>query len=237
MQRTILWKTIIMDSVPLTDATSYSFFSESSEPTSSIATYTENQAIRWLIANRPFRNDFIREFIPANTAYFLHHNLVEPFTRPTLKPGDIDLLLYPVDDPSRAIAIECKRLKLVSHPDGSTTVNRAGEIDKGIQQANAYRELGFHQTYLLVILLDDGRELATPNPMFRYTTGEPVDRVLNVRWRKERHPDVGVIYIKVNQMLKKDINHAHSIGYFIDERATPREQTGAMTNKIRSLHA
>jgi hypothetical protein len=187
------------------------------------------------MANRTFRNDFIGEFIPKNTAYSLHHNLAEPFTRPALKPGDIDLLFYPVDCPSRAIAIECKRVKLVSCLDGSTTVNRAGEIDKGIVQANAYRDLGFHQTYLLILLLDDGRELRTPNPMFRYTTGKPVDRVLNIPWRQERHPDVGVIYVKINQILRKDINHAHSIGYCIDERAIPREQTVEMTNKIRSL--
>jgi len=125
----------------------------------------------------------------------------------------------------------------VSHPDGTATVNRAGEIDKGIIQANAHRELGFHQTYLLVILLDDGRDLKVPNPMFRHTTGEPVDRVLNIPWRQERHPDVGVIYIKINQILGKDINHAHSIGFCIDERAKQCVQTQEMTNKIRSLRS
>jgi len=83
MERTIQWKTIMMDSVLLTNATSYTFFAESDEASPSITTYTEDQAVRWLIANQTFRNDFIREFIPGNVGYFLHHNVVEPLTRPT----------------------------------------------------------------------------------------------------------------------------------------------------------
>ena len=46
MERTILWKTIIMDSVPLTGATTYQLFAEADEDSPSIGTYTEDEAIR-----------------------------------------------------------------------------------------------------------------------------------------------------------------------------------------------
>ena len=116
------------------------------------------------MANPTFSHDFIGEFIPENTPCCLHHHLTAPFNRPNQQPGDIDLLFYPLHDPSQAIAIECKRIKMVSYPDGRSRVNRTGEIDKGIEQAGAYHALGFHPTYILVMLLDDGRELTTPTP-------------------------------------------------------------------------
>lgn len=225
----------MMDSVPVTGATSYSFFTDSDENNPSVTAFTEERAISWLMSHPHFKVDFFGDLIAANTICQLHQGLVKPFTHPNAIPGDIDLLAFPQLDPSRAIAMEFKRVKVVSHPDCTATVNRAGEIDRGIIQANAYRALGFHQTYLVIILLDDGRALTTPNPMFRYATGQPVDQVFNIPWRQARDPNVGVIYIKINQMTGKHIDHAHSIGYCIDLRAVPVEQTTEMTNKVRTL--
>ena len=235
MERTIYWKTLMMDSVPVTDQLTYSFFEESAENKDTVAGLTEDKALHWLFAHPIFRVDFACEFFPDPGTVHAHFGLKEPFTQSQAFPGDIDLLLLQPEHPDRPVAFECKRVKIIAQEGGAPIVNRLSELDRGILQAGAYRALGFHQTYLLVILLDDGRVMKTPNIMFRYNDTAPIDKVFNIPWHKNLHPDVGVVYVRINQMTGKHIDHSHSIGYFIDKPAYPITQTAEMTNKIHSL--
>jgi hypothetical protein len=150
---------------------------------------TEDMAMRWLFNNPTFRNDFTREFFPDLAKLRHYFSLGHPFTRHHIVPGDIDLLLVHPDHPNSPIAFECKRVKIVAQAEGPPTVNRLSEIAKGIKQANGYQSLGFHQSYLLVILLDDGRVMATPNTMFRYAETAAVSAVYNIPWIENLHPD------------------------------------------------
>lgn len=226
---------LMMDSVPVTEQLSYSFFVDNDEKEDSVVNLIEDRAVRWLFDHPVFRNDFIREFFPRPDLVHSYFRQTEPFTQPKTLPGDIDLLLVHRDYPLRPIAFECKRVKIVSRDKDTPTINRLQELTKGIQQANGYRSLGFHQSYLFIILLDDGRAMRATNQMFRYAPAEPMMEVFNIPWHEDLHSDVGVIYVRINQMTGKSINHSHSIGYCIDKKAVPLEQTAEMTNKIRSL--
>jgi hypothetical protein len=166
MQRTLYFKFCMYDSVPLNpNDTSYSFFTESDSQDATVTGMTEDVAIKWLISNPRFRNTFISDFFDQPGTIKEFYGLQRPFTNPNKVPGDIDVLLADPFQPQYSIAFECKRVKAISTDTGSK-VNNVQAIKKCVRQANAYRELGFHQTYLTIILLDDGRAMTTPNTMF-----------------------------------------------------------------------
>jgi len=196
---------------------------------------TEAEAMNWLFNDPFFREDFIKEFFPEPLKIRHYFGLVEPFTTSNQKPGDIDLLFVHPDYPDMSIAFETKRVKVIQTAEGADIVNRLSGISKGIVQANAYRALGFHQTYLLVIILDDGRHIEAPNIIFHYNKTHKLNLVYDIPMSEELHREVGVIYVRINQMTGKDFNHSSSIGYCIDKAAVPITQTAEMTNKVRSL--
>jgi hypothetical protein len=236
MNRTLYFKTIVRDSMPISAGQrTYSFLTPSFENNPSVAEMTEAAAVRWLINDPSFREDLIKEFFSDPHKVRHHFELQKPFTRSGLKPGDIDLLFTHSDHPDQAVAFEVKRVKVVRTVEGIDTVNRLPGITEGIEQANAYRALGFYQTYLLVIILDDGRHIETPNIMFRYNKTQKLELIYNIPISKELHPEVGVIYVRINQFTGKHIDHSNSIGYCIDKTASRIIQTTEMTNKVRSL--
>jgi len=223
------------DSVPLNSHdTTYSFFTESDSRDSTVTGMTEETAIKWLISNPHFRNAFISDFFDNPSAIKEFYGLQRPFTDPNKVPGDIDLLLVDPFQPQYSIAFECKRVKAISTDTGSK-VNNVQAIKKCVRQANAYRELGFYQTYLTIILLDDGRAMTTPNTMFRYGNSPAIECIYNIPWQEPLHEDVGIIYIKVNQTTGKSIELSGSVGFCIDKTANYLEQTTKMTSQIRSL--
>ncbi len=201
MQRTLYFKYCQYDSVPLnTHDTEYSFFTKSDRNDPSVTEKTESDAVQWLFNNRRFRRMFLEDFFSLPDQVKIFYGLQHPFTLSGRVPGDIDLLLV---DPTRcdaSIAIECKRVKVVS-TDAYPKVNGDGasKIRHGILQANSYRELGFHRNYLMIIVLDDGRAMTTPNTMFRYSKHYTAETIYNIPWHESLHKDVGIIYVKVNQ--------------------------------------
>jgi len=111
------------------------------------------------------------------------------------------------------------------------------KIRHGIKQANAYRELGFYQTYLLIILLDDGRAMTAPNTMFRYGKDDTLESIYSIPWQEPLHEDVGIVYVKVNQTTGKSINLTGGIGFCIDKKARLVEQHANITTGIKTILA
>lgn len=225
-----------MDSLPIKEQeTVYSFFTENEEDEESVTGMSEDQAIRWLMNHPVFRKDFLGEFFANVSDVKCFFSTVEPFTSHNKMPGDIDLICVETLQPHKPVAFECKRVKAVSIKEGESKVNNAEKIKKGVKQANQYQSLGFHKTYLVVILLDDGRKMDTPNVPFRYGRAENIGHVYDIPWQEPLHKDVGIIFIKVNQMTGRNYNFSVSIGYCVEKEAVPLDQTNEMTNKVREL--
>src|SRR4051812_18039084 len=125
MTRQLLFKTFIVDSVLVTEATTYSFFAEASEGAESVTTLSESASIRWLLSNPHFRNDYVSEFLPQPHQVRTFTEQVEPFTRSHTRPGDIDLILVHPALPTHAVAFEWKRVKAISRENDIVKLNRA----------------------------------------------------------------------------------------------------------------
>ena len=235
MKRQMIFRQTYYDSQVLTGAETISFFTETDENSASVTSMTEDQAIKWLFNTYSFGQTFKEDF-------FNHSNRVEaffgekqPFVMTGKKPGDIDILLVDKERPDQAIAFECKRLKVTSLDKTISKVNNVNGIKTGVKQANGLQSLGFYKSYLLIILLDDGRQLEYPNTMMRNSKSETVEEVYDIPWNEPIHNDVGIVFVKVTQQTGKHFNEMAGIGICVDKKAQELQQTNTMTNKIKEL--
>ena len=230
----MIFKQQYYDAQKLDSRTTYSFFTESDSNEESVTSMTEDIAVKWLFQNSSFGQFFIQSFFEKPSGVKSFFGLTEPFTISGKKPGDIDLLLVDPERPDKAIAFECKRVKATSIDRDNSKVNNANGIKKGVIQANKYQSLGFHKSYLMIILLDDGRHFSDyPNTMMRNNNSESVENIYDIPWNENLHDDVGIVFVKITQPTGKHFNQMAGQGFCIDKNATLLQQTTAMTNKVK----
>lgn len=234
MKRPMIFNYMYWDARHVGNQRTIKFFTETDEDDESVTTLSEEAAIHWLFNNPHFFEMFADGFFGYYTGVEKYFGLKEPFTNQNKKPGDIDLLLLDKEKPHQAIAFECKKVKAITIDEHISKVNNIEKIRKGILQVNQYQSLGFYQSYLLIILLDDGRYKKTPNQMFR-AHKEDVERIYDIPWNENLNSDVGVVYVKVNQTTGRHINFTGGFGFCIDKPAQKLEQTASMTNKVKEL--
>ena len=114
MKRQLIFRQFYYDFQELTRAKTISFFNETRDNYESVTTMTEDQAIKWLFNSFRFGQSFTADFFdnPQRVQSFFAKG--EPFVINGRKPGDIDLILVDSERPDKAIAFECKRLKVTS---------------------------------------------------------------------------------------------------------------------------
>jgi hypothetical protein len=235
MNRQIIFKQMFYDSQPINGKTAVSFFTENTDNDLSVTSMTEDIALRWLFQIYLFKQFFLESFFKDISAVRPFFGLTDPFVIANKKPGDIDLLLINTNLPNRPIAFECKRVKATSIDGKYSKVNNAQGIKEGTVQINKYQSLGFYKSYLMIILLDDSRQIEYANTMMRRSTSDNVEAIYEIPWNENLHDDVGVVYIKVTQPTGKNFNLMGGIGICIDKLAKPLEQTAEMNAKVMAF--
>ena len=237
MRRPLCFKTIVYDSNQISpDVTSYSFFgADSIESGESVTRNSESTIVRWLFANKPVRSLILEEFVGCSNDYVYNFEVSRPIiTEPGKKPGDIDILFCNKYTPKKAIAIECKRVKVIVQQDGRQKVNRIQEIDGAITQANGLQSIGFHQSYLLFLVVVDARlRVADGNILSKYADQKETSAVYEVAMNASLHPDVGVAYVEIIQPTGKAINKMGQVGICVDKRAVLLEQPTHLSEKVQ----
>jgi hypothetical protein len=160
-------------------------------------------------------------------------------TRPVIpprcsKPGDVDWLCVDPEQPHPAMAAECKRVKVVALRDGSDHVNKIVSLGDGTK-ANSLASLGFHRTFLVVLIVVDERARTEHNVVSRGMAETTFHRIYDFPQRDSLNAEVGVVYIEVVQPSLRSVNIMAQIGVCVDQQAKPREQATELTNLIRDL--
>lgn len=194
----------------------------------------EEKAVEWLINDSDFRTLVFKNLFEDASNVKSFTGLKEPFIFKQQKPGDIDLLLVNPLHLEKSIAIECKIVKAKSLEKGEAKINKVEKIKKGIIQANKYLTVGFSQSYLMIIVLDDGRNSKIPNVLLRSAEYENLKRMYNFPFLKSLKKEVGLIYIHLNQ-ISSSIESARRIGCNIERRASQIKQKKSITNSIQNL--
>lgn len=230
---------VFSDRQRIDGSSTISFFVNNPEPDVSVTrTFeSEDEAVNWLMDNRDFRRMLFGNIFPTSSSVKHHCGVKDPITVPNKVPGDIDILLYEEDKENNAIGIECKIIKSESRENQLPKINKITSVQKkGTKQANGYAEIGFSKVYLLIILLDDGRNYKNPNIMFRTTPSETLNELYGFDWQTQMNDNIGIIYAHVNQFTSNHINQTKGLGLRIEREAIYSKQDENLTKKIQKLN-
>lgn len=230
---------VISDRQCIDCSSTISFFVTNALPDVSVTkTFeTEDETVNWLMANNDFRKMLFGKLLPESNSVKYYCGVKEPITIVNRMPGDIDILLYEKEKPENAIGIECKIVKSESLENQPPKINKVSSVQKkGTQQANGYAEIGFSKVYLLIILLDDGRNYTNPNVIFRTIPSEWLNELYGFDWNTRMNDDIGIIYAHVNQFTSNHINQTKGLGLRVEREAIQKTQDDSLTEKIKSFN-
>lgn len=194
--------------------------------------FNEPEFIQWLIKKDKIRMLWHELFPNKKSSLQFHTELKEPFTVKNNKPGDIDILAF--QHPDIAVGIECKIIKydfekqIVNPFDTTRAFNKLNGIDKAWEQLEGYRRLGFHKTYLLLIVLDDQSGNKTPGQLSRKVGSKTVIQLANLQPKN----DSGVIILYVSQITEYELDVQNIVNLEIIKEAIPRVQNENLTEMI-----
>jgi hypothetical protein len=194
----------------------------------------EATAVRRIFGDPNSRTLILEELgMQATTKWALE--VTSPFTSQNHKPGDIDCVLCDQNQPQRAVALEFKRAKVVTEDVGDQSVNRIHALSRGTAQANSLARLGFNRTFLVVLVLIDGRQERTNNFAFRGASDATFGRLVSTALEMPLAPEVGILYIELVQAVEAPFSVAGSVSVGLLRSATPREQGQFFTSQVQNF--
>ncbi len=240
---------ILFDSVKIEAGTypaghKWTLFQDSSEGSSKRVTdINEAEIVNYLLRRNDSRRLIFKELRLSENAIW-RSCVIEPIVNKSYpKPGDIDILICDNNSPNQAIAIECKRIKVKAVSTLDDDVNKIENLKDGISQTKSLLAMGFHQTYLAVIIEVDGRNRSAFNTAHRglnpdatWDGAEKTMRKIYEFPQKNRYAqEVGFIFIEVIQPTGKSIEEMAGICIRVDRFAKPQPQSGDLTNRVEAL--
>lgn len=202
----------------------------------SVRRFIEGQILDFLF-NRGFKGLLLKELgLDTNKNLQVYRDVVGPFIdNPALKPGDLDLVIFDPAEPSKAIAIEAKCVKLKKEQDQSVLYTKEKNLTKGITQVNEYLRFGFHKTYLLVILLDEAHEDTKGLDIFKRSSLNESKKLLNPNVLANLDEKVGLLYLGVRQITEQSIHFNSVVDLMKLKEAVEVDQFNITTERILSL--
>ncbi len=152
-------------------------------------------------------------------------------------PGDIDLIACDPAHAQETHVFQVKRVKVSERTFANMAPTKLERCEHGVIQTNLLGGLGFHRTWLLVVVVTDGRERPALNFFCRGITFELMDVVVSHPLFNDLAPEAGLAFVFLDQPVDKDISLAG--GFHIDVRRRPsnHQQPDWLTAAVRELFA
>lgn len=227
-----VFRTILYDSQQI-KAREQHFFQDkgNKEEKSAKDLYSEGEIVKWLFENVSSFPQLFYEELKITGQYFMHFNQTVPFTEKNRKPGDIDMLLHSKQSPEQTIVIECKKIKAKIDHDGNFTLNKLGTLRSGVAQSNALQKLGFSETYLMLIIVTDGRD-KNDGYAFRGLDRKGLNEIFISVDSKDLSEDIGILIVEVIQVSGRPIEETACIQICNCRIAKNKNQLAEITNKL-----
>jgi|TARA_R100000479_G_scaffold51000_2_gene23952 hypothetical protein len=194
--------------------------------------FEEPEFVEWLIKKGHIQMLWQAIFPNKDLPLVYGTEIKKPFTVSGVKPGDIDI--FAMQSPDTAIGVECKIIKYdfdkhINNPyDLKRAFNKLNKIDDAWEQLEGYRKLGFHKTYLLLIVLDDQSGNKTPGQLSRKIDSKLVTQLKNLQPKN----DSGIIIFYVSQITEYELEVQNMVSMDLVRDATPQLQSDSLTKMI-----
>lgn len=231
-----IWRTITYDAVQITLPTTQLFQEEERTNFKAVTAFTERDILDFLFSQHNLHHLLLDSIKISKINFRLFREVQHPIIiTQNEKPGDLDMILFNSDSMHMAVGMEAKCIKARTLKDGKTVLNKENNITKGITQTNAYLKFGFNRTFLLIILLDDGQHNKKRNQFFRDSDLSVSEKLFNKNIVKNLHQDIGLIYLKVNQITGKSIFQSGKISVLVEREAKEKKQKASTTEKLTTM--
>jgi hypothetical protein len=237
MQRTVRLNSVAYDTATLRPGQQeLLFFHEREGPSVDDTARNEHQLVEWLSSDNLTWPLLLHTLaLPSDTA--AARRVVQPFLPNSGgKPGDIDLLLSTPALPQRAVALECKRVR-VRAGSGDQRVNRLEDLADAPEQVNGLCSLGFSQTYLGVIAVVRDPSDREYNYVSRGLREATFSRVVHLAEGLGLQDSVGILYVEIAQPLPDSIRTSGVVCAGILRAAARRDQTQDLTALVERYFA
>lgn len=161
---------------------------------------------------------------------------------PVLASGDrrsdeLDVLLWPIADPSQATVIEAKRVRVDASTSLTEQVGGLENVREGMEQCEAHFARGFRCVYLAAFVQVDARMFSGGY----WQGGLLPQRLLNLIREEIRsavpNPAIGLLVFQQIQPVDEDALLGGSFGLIDSRVAIPQQQHDELTIRIREFAA
>lgn len=206
------------------------------KPVGSVADLSEAELVGWLMRNRTAKGLILSELGLSANAICVQQARYPFIKDQNQKPGDIDLLVCDALKPQCAVVVEFKKIKARFSRDNET-INKLKALGRVVSQVEGLSRLGFHRTYLGIIVVVDGREKDELSFAHRGVSLDTTGRILEIADGIAPPLGVGVLYIEVVQAINKHIDEAGMVGVGQILPAALSRQNGDLTQVIANYLA
>jgi hypothetical protein len=236
--RDMQFNVLLKSTIEIDGRTEYPLFEESDKFVSSdrMTSVHEESLVKWMLNDNSRRECFFKGVIPSNQDYFILQAVPNRVLVPEAKDGDIDILVFPKDQPDQGIAFEVKRVKVTIDEKDVEDVNKDERaIKKGIKQTNYLHKHGFHQTYLVILIVTDGQNRTTKDMPFRYADSDRIRALYDLSSNKKLNREIGVIFVHISEPSSASIEFISHFASCADRRSEERQQSVELTERIRAI--
>jgi hypothetical protein len=193
----------------------------------------EEALVEWLFREQLSR-DLLLEVLDLGRNARWAARVTEPFVKDSQsRPGDVDVLIASVHEPHRAVALECKRVRVRAGDETGQRVNRLDGLGRAPSQVNGLLSLGFARTYLTVIVVAHDLSDTSYNYVSRGTREATFNRIVHFAEALELDEAAGILYVEVSQPLLASALTSGVVSAAILRPAPIQEQPGDLTDSVR----
>jgi hypothetical protein len=165
--------------------------------------------------------------------------VVQPFTTRDKTPGNIDLLFYDRVNPAQTAACEIKVMQKNVENSNNNFITGLHRLHKGVEQCEGLIGFGFHEVYLVVIVLANvspRQDRNLPNRTLALSDWENIRSRFNGRVGQSR---IGFINIEICQTGQRPLAECGNISGVRFKTAPQKQQpriTELCAQRIRELN-
>jgi hypothetical protein len=213
----------------------YSSFGTSGEDAGETRVVSPHEAVlsNWIAESALARGLLLKQLGLAEDAS-CKDGVVEPVVHNRKKiPGDIDLLIAPVGCPQHTVAIECKRVPVISTDRKDRLLRHwVKSVRKGVRQANGLHAMGFHRSFLALVIVAD--TLAKPSQNLSIHPGT-FSRIYDLPALEGLHEKVGLLVIEIVQPSHRSFEDRALVAIGVAKQAAGHDQPPTLSESIARL--
>ena len=168
------------------------------------------------------------------------HLVALEVTQPVLIPadgkiGELDAMIWPVDDPTTVTVFEAKRIRVDADTLLTEQIGGLQGIREGVAQVRSHIQLGFARVYLALFVSVDSRGYSGGHWIGGGLPHSLSSQIVAAVQSATDDLDVGVLVFVLDQPVDKDVRLGGGFGLLHSRPAPVRPQPDALTMRIRAF--